>query len=108
MFIIYGKTPLSSPFAPHSLPPSRHVVQFIADCFYKEETWAESDLEHFRDEAKACAQESQTTLYTPDLGEDENSHDSTEIVDKNNFFLKARKVISFGFRQWTRKISKKP
>lgn len=60
-------------------------MQFIADCFYKEETWESSSSEeeghehrHFLEEAKSCAQESLTNLYNPSIGEGCGflSHDS--------------------------------
>lgn len=47
-------------------------MQYIADCFYKEETWAEADLQQFMDEAKTCVQESLDNLYAPSIEEDGN------------------------------------
>ena len=72
MYTIYGE---EQPYLlPHlhdhtSCPTPRNIVQYIADCFYKEETWEESDQREFLDQAKACVQESCDNLYNPSIGE---------------------------------------
>ena len=59
-----GETKKLASVLPHLyLFISRNVVQFIADCFYKEETWSDCESERFADEAKKCVEESLRNIY---------------------------------------------
>jgi len=45
----------------------RDVVNYLASCFYREETWELEDEEDFKEEARRCTEESLKNLYDPNI-----------------------------------------